>query len=78
MNKVSWADYRRKVEAFRLDHYESMIEKDGIRGMLDKMSDVCLEKAAEIRATREDESMAKKWERDAKTLDSMKNKLVTR
>lgn len=79
MEKVSWNDYERQVRAFRgkVDQLEVMVDRDGLKGIMDMLGTVCSEKADHIRASYGDESLAKKWERDGKTLDSVRAKLVT-
>lgn len=79
MEKISWDDYERQVRAFRAktDQLEVMVERDGLKGIMDMLVTVCSEKADHIRSSFDDEATAKKWERDSKTLDAVRSKLVT-
>jgi hypothetical protein len=79
MDKVSWDEYTEAVggkKAFRLENLESMIDSQGLKGLLDKIIEVCGEKAEHIRSSYDDNTTANSWEKDGRALESVRSKLT--
>lgn len=57
------------------DTLENLIDSMGLSYVLHALEQVCYEKADHLRSNWQDEKAAKAWERDARKLDTLANKL---
>lgn len=57
------------------DELEQIVDKLGLSFTLHALEQICYEKAEHLRSNWQDENAAKMWERDARKLDTVANKL---
>lgn len=62
-------------EAKASETLEMLVDKHSLSNVLALLESICHEKAEHVRTNWQDESLAKAWERAAKTLDSARAKV---
>lgn len=58
------------------DQLEGLIDKTSLEHIVILLTNICHEKADHVRTNWQDERLAKSWEKDAKTLDSISGKII--
>lgn len=59
-----------------IHNLESMIDSEGVSGILEEIADICFEKAEHIRENWQDRVTAKSWEKDANAVMRLAQKVI--